>query len=140
MYLLFAASPVSRYVVLVVVPICVNVELPGPSRSIRYPVTPTLSFDAFQVSSIWPGPTAAAVSLLGAVGGCVSDEEPATAAFLALGIAAKLAAEEIAALGRHGPLDHRVYAQPAGEHGAIFQELDFQFCRAPTASIRSTYT
>ena len=51
-------------------PICTKLELPGSCRSIRYPVTPTLSVEAFQVRLIWLELTAVAARLLGAVGGC----------------------------------------------------------------------
>jgi hypothetical protein len=72
-----AASAVSVKVVApIVVPIWANeVQLAPLHRSIRYPVTPTLSEDAVQVRPICELDEAVATRLAGAVGAVVSDEE-----------------------------------------------------------------
>jgi hypothetical protein len=69
-----AVSPLSLNVVApVVVPTCTNeLQLPPLQRSIRYPVTPTLSVDAVQVNPICELDEALAARLLGADGGVVS--------------------------------------------------------------------
>jgi hypothetical protein len=57
----------------VVVPICANdVQLAPAQRSMRYPVTPTLSVEAVQLSPICELEDAVAANPLGAVGACVS--------------------------------------------------------------------
>jgi hypothetical protein len=70
-----AFKPESENVVVVplVVPICANDEQPAPAqRSTLYPVTPTLSVEAVQVSPICELEEAAAFKFDGAVGGVVS--------------------------------------------------------------------
>ncbi len=53
--------------------IWVKFEQPLPwQRSIRYPVTATLSVDAVQLRSMRPVSTPAALRVAGAVGACVS--------------------------------------------------------------------
>jgi hypothetical protein len=61
-----ADSPASEYDVAALVPIFV------PARYTLYPVTPTLSVDAFQVRSICDEETAVATRLVGTEGGVVS--------------------------------------------------------------------
>jgi hypothetical protein len=69
-----ALKPESEIVVVPpVVPICANEEQPAPlQRSTLYPVTPTLSVEAVQVSPICELEEAVATSFDGAVGGVVS--------------------------------------------------------------------
>jgi hypothetical protein len=69
-----AVKPVSEKLAPpLVVPICANEEQPAPlQRSTLYPVTPTLSVEAFQVSPICELDEAIAARLDGADGGVVS--------------------------------------------------------------------
>ena len=68
-----AVSPVSVKLALADVPILTNAVHPAPlQRKIEYPVTPTLSVDAVQVSPICELLEAVASRLVGAVGATVS--------------------------------------------------------------------